>query len=76
MKKKIEIFDTISFTPFGTLACPPRPTSPCNIHLLDEFSPPLPPSLPCAFMSSVPSSFEEINKSLLQKKKLYGSCLH
>lgn len=26
--KKIEIFDTISFTPFGTLACPPHPRPP------------------------------------------------
>lgn len=70
---KIEIFDTISFTPFGTLACPPRPPhhaiSMCWMNST-------PPSLPCAFMSSVPLSFEEINKSLLQKRKqLCGSCV-
>ncbi|KAI4831799.1 hypothetical protein KUCAC02_001321 [Chaenocephalus aceratus] len=40
--KKNEIFDTISFTPFGTLACPSTP-SPCSIHSSDDFNPPSPP---------------------------------
>lgn len=47
-----------------------RQPSTCNIRILDNFNP---PSFPlCAFMSSVPLSFEK-NKSLLQKSHLSGS---
>lgn len=56
--KKIEIFDTISFTPFGTLACPSTLTMLYPIYVLDDFNLPFLPL--CAFMSSVPLSFEKI----------------
>lgn len=47
--KKIEIFDTISFTPFGTLACPSTPHHPISMYWMIS----IPPILPlCAFMSS------------------------
>lgn len=51
--KKIEIFDTISFTPFGTLACPSPPTPPYSVHLLNYVQTPLPRPTPSVLFCHV-----------------------